>query len=334
MEKKKKKKKRKKTFHATPLSSALQREREREKREKRERERSAMEGRMSVCGRASLGQFSVARARAQSVKRLRSTDAGRTCHTHQSPEEDTFELGQQSEEKKSSGMKRRELFLASAGGLAALESVMTAEPSEAVQGLTAGRIPGLSAVDKEGFRTYARPEGKSGGHGVGWSEIPTYSFRVPEGWKEEPVSIADLGGTEIDVRFASKDEGQLAIVVAPVLRFMNVGFNADVRIEDIGPPEKVLNGFAPEILGGPVEDDDVLVQTTFTKQPLTYYVWETKKHELITATAFKNRVFIMAVKASGRQWRAAKESLHTMQKSFSVDTSSLSASVDTSSLSV
>merc|ERR1712078_392686 len=78
---------------------ATEREREREEREERERERSAMEGRMSVCGRASLGQFSVARARAQSVKRLRSTDAGRTCHTHQSPEEDTFELGQQSEEK-------------------------------------------------------------------------------------------------------------------------------------------------------------------------------------------------------------------------------------------
>ena len=34
--------------------------------------------------------------------------------------------------------------------------------------------------------------------------------------------------------------------------------------------------------------------------------WETKKHELITATAFKNWVFIMALKASGRQWRAAK----------------------------
>merc|ERR1711937_46781 len=223
-------------------------------------------------------------------------------------------------------MTRRDLFLASAGGMLALDYAVTTERSEAIQGLTAGRVPGLSAVDSEGFRRYTRPEGKSGGHGIGWSEIPQYSFRVPDGWKEEAVSIADLGGTEIDVRFVNQEEGQLAVVVAPVLRFMNVGFNADVRIEDIGPPEKILNGFAPEILGGPVEDDDELVQTTFTKQPLTYYVWETKKHELITATAFKNRVFIMAVKASGRQWRAAKESLHTMQKSFSVDTSSLSAS--------
>ena len=45
--------------------------------------------------------------------------------------------------------------------------------------------------------TYTRPEGKSGGHGVGWSEIPRYTFKVPQGWQESPVSIADLGGTEV-----------------------------------------------------------------------------------------------------------------------------------------
>jgi hypothetical protein len=60
---------------------------------------------------------------------------------------------------------------------------------------------GLSKdVDAEGFRSYRRPEGKSGGHGVGWSEIPRYSFRLPDGWEETPVSIADLGGTEVASR--------------------------------------------------------------------------------------------------------------------------------------
>ena len=116
---------------------------------------------------------------------------------------------------------------------------------------------------------------------MGWSEIPRYAFDIPDGWQETPVSIADLGGTEvrlrptlfnlhavqwyiaasvdilvctpvqaafspkalciheschvstckaccmrnvgavlqIDVRFASRDQGSLAVVVAPVLRF-------------------------------------------------------------------------------------------------------------------
>lgn len=225
--------------------------------------------------------------------------------------------------------KRRDLFVSAAGvGLLTLglDLDLNAGSAQAVQGLTAGRIPGLTPVDSEGFRTYTRPEGKSGGHGIGWSEIPTYSFRVPDGWKEEPVSIADLGGTEIDVRFTEKDQGQLAVVVAPVLRFMNVGFNADVRIEDIGSPEKVLNGFAPEILGRPVDPEDLVNEETMKKrfgpggEELTFYLWETKAHDLLSATAFKNRVFIIALRASGRQYRAAKEGLRTIQKSFVVDT--------------
>lgn len=34
-----------------------------------------------------------------------------------------------------------------------------------------------------------------------------------------PVSIADLGGTEIDLRFANSKEGRLFVIVAPVRRF-------------------------------------------------------------------------------------------------------------------
>ena len=32
----------------------------------------------------------------------------------------------------------------------------------------------------------------AGGHGVGWSEIPRYAFKVAAGWEETPVSIAGL----------------------------------------------------------------------------------------------------------------------------------------------
>ena len=56
-----------------------------------------------------------------------------------------------------------------------------------------------------------------------------------KGWAETPVSIADLGGTEIDLRFASpaSQGSSLVVIVAPVLRFLDVGFNADVRIEQV-----------------------------------------------------------------------------------------------------
>ena len=43
------------------------------------------------------------------------------------------------------------------------------------------------------------------------------------------------------------------MVVAPVLRFQDVGFNADIRIEELGPPEKLIGGFAPELFGSPLQ---------------------------------------------------------------------------------
>lgn len=67
------------------------------------------------------------------------------------------------------------------------------------------------------------------------------------------MSIADLGGTEIDLRFGNEQEGSMAIVVAPVLRFADVGFNADVRLEELGSPAKMIGGFGPELFGSPLQ---------------------------------------------------------------------------------
>lgn len=115
----------------------------------------------------------------------------------------------------------RRAVLSAALAIAAMPG--TGLPAEAVQGYTAGRLPGMGdahtmlchttvweqsltsppvsgvskATDADGYYTYTRPEGKQGGHGVGWSELPRYAFKVPPGWSEKAVSIADLGGTEV-----------------------------------------------------------------------------------------------------------------------------------------
>ena len=59
--------------------------------------------------------------------------------------------------------RRRALVsLASCVGVAALAPGALAPRADAIQGLTAGRIPGITGPDADGFFTYARPEGKSG----------------------------------------------------------------------------------------------------------------------------------------------------------------------------
>ncbi|KAK1311192.1 hypothetical protein QJS10_CPA08g00632 [Acorus calamus] len=45
-------------------------------------------------------------------------------------------------------------------------------------------------IDQPGWRTYQRPDEKSGGHGVGWSPIIPYKFKVPQDWDDERRPIA------------------------------------------------------------------------------------------------------------------------------------------------
>lgn len=214
------------------------------------------------------------------------------------------------------GISRRLTVLLGSSLFAAL--VGSPEKAMAVKQLQlAGRVPGISPPDENGIRTYHRPEAKSGGHGVGWSPMIPYSFKVPPEWEEVPVSIADLGGTEIDLRFTNQKEGNLSVVVAPVLRFADNDENA--RIEDIGPPEKVIYAFGPELIGNNIEGK---LKSAEVKEDSgrKYYQYEIESpHALVTATAAGNRLYLMTVSASGLQWKKHFPNLKMIAESFRVD---------------
>ena len=53
---------------------------------------------------------------------------------------------------------------------------------------------------------------------------------------------------------------------------------------------------------------------------LTYYRYELTQHRLLTATAYRNRVFLMALSANGRQWRKGGADLLTIRDSFRIET--------------
>lgn len=221
-------------------------------------------------------------------------------------------------EKFSGFLKRRSAIVS---GVSLISSAVLGFPREGLavvkQGLLAGRVPGLSEPDEQGWRTYRRPDEKSGGHGVGWSPIIPYIFSVPSGWEEVPVSIADLGGTEIDLRFANSKEGRLFVIVAPVLRFAD-NLGDDAKVEKIGPPEKVIAAFGPEVIGENVEGK-VLSMGVVEHSGRTYYQFELEPpHVLITATAAGNRLYLFSVTASGLQWKRHYKDLKKIADSFRV----------------
>ncbi|PNY15507.1 psbP domain-containing protein 4 chloroplastic-like [Trifolium pratense] len=162
-----------------------------------------------------------------------------------------------------------------------------------------------------------KPDEKSGGHGVGWSPIIPYTFSVPQEWEEVPVSIADLGGTELDLRFSSSKEGRLFVIVAPVLRFSDeLGDNA--TIEKIGPPDKVISAFGPEMIGENVEGK-VLSSSVAEHEGRTYYKFELEPpHIFITATAAGNRLYLFGVTGNGLQWKRHYNDLKKISDSFRV----------------
>ena len=65
---------------------------------------------------------------------------------------------------------------------------------------------------------------------------------------------------QIDLRYVNPEEGGLEVVVAPVMRFKDIDFNANVKIEDIAPPDRIISGFALEIFGAPLTVHFHLVQ--------------------------------------------------------------------------
>ena len=51
-----------------------------------------------------------------------------------------------------------------------------------------------------------------------------------------------------------------------------------MRINELGPPDRIIAGFAPELYGGPLNEGDVLEEAVVRRGGLDYYQWTIKPH--------------------------------------------------------
>ncbi|PWA49308.1 mog1/PsbP/DUF1795-like photosystem II reaction center PsbP family protein [Artemisia annua] len=109
----------------------------------------------------------------------------------------------------------------------------------------------------------------------------------------QTVSIADLGGTKIDLRFSNVSEGRISVIVAPVLRFAECNWTKRRN--------EVMNSAVKEYSGR------------------KYYQFELEPpHCLITATAAGNRLYLFSILANGLQWKRHNEELKKIADSFRI----------------
>jgi len=131
---------------------------------------------------ATQGMSTARRVAAGAPHRLRAAALPTTqSEPQQQQQHDRAQLHQQQQQHTTepSGLASvtRRAALGLVAGAAAVTAAGPQQSAWAVQGLTAGRIPGVSTEpDKEGFYLYQRPEGKSGGWVGGWVGGSWYVF--------------------------------------------------------------------------------------------------------------------------------------------------------------
>lgn len=80
---------------------------------------------------------------------------------------------------------------------------------------------------------------------------------------------------------------------------MIIDIDGEATIQQIGPPERVIDAFGPEVVGENVEGK-VLAMETAEYSGRTYYQFELESpHALITAAAAGNRLYLFNVTGSG-----------------------------------
>ena len=86
----------------------------------------------------------------------------------------------------------------------------------------------------------------------------------------------------------------MKIVLAPVLRFANVQDGENPTIEELVPITNLILGFRAEVLGQPVNEEQIKSMEKDTRNGLTHYNYEISNdaHWLISATVWKKSVLV------------------------------------------
>ena len=94
-------------------------------------------------------------------------------------------------------------------------------------------------------------------------------------------------------------------------------------IQDFLTLSSFIKGFGPELVGAPVQEEDVVNSYEDEREGLTFYNYELKNHWLISATVYQRRVYIMVLHSSSLQWRRSYAKLLKTAASFSIPPSKL-----------
>eukprot|EP00271_Cylindrocystis_brebissonii_P009448 TRINITY_DN24292_c0_g1_i1.p1 TRINITY_DN24292_c0_g1~~TRINITY_DN24292_c0_g1_i1.p1 ORF type:complete len:300 (-),score=36.39 TRINITY_DN24292_c0_g1_i1:154-1008(-) len=160
--------------------------------------------------------------------------------------------------------------------------------------------------------------------------VSPYSFFLPPSWTQARIANILSGNycqpkcaePWIEVKFEDPKQGTLLVVASPMVRLTN---KPNAKIEEIGPPEKLIAALGPFVTGDSYDPDEVVETSIRSVDGQTYYDYALETpfarsgaHNLAVATAKGSTVLLLVVSANDSQWSANKGTLRKLADSFCV----------------
>ena len=126
-----------------------------------------------------------------------------------------------------------------------------------------------------------------------------------------------------EVIFSSPLQGKVSVIISPLIKVTRL---VNPQVNEIGPPEKLIESFGPYATGDTIDvANDGVSATMQTLDGQVYYVYElytptalSGAHNVVALT-FKGGISLLCVaSANDKQWDAAQADLRSIISSFRI----------------
>lgn len=155
-----------------------------------------------------------------------------------------------------------------------------------------------------------------------------YRFALPPNFVEQKVANIQSGNycqprcdePWTEVIFEGATGGRVELIVSPLQKLTP---RKNVKVEDLGTPDQVLQRIGNYITGTYLDDDALVAATTRTQDGLTYYFYElfspyakTGAHSYTACTVKGDLAFLFVASASEKAWAKQEKTLREVVESF------------------
>ncbi|GIL59903.1 hypothetical protein Vafri_14569 [Volvox africanus] len=187
----------------------------------------------------------------------------------------------------------------------------------------------LPAYGKEDFVLFIPSASKTPALRAGTVDNTSpYRFALPPNFVEQKVANIQSGNycqprcdePWTEVIFEGAQGGRVELIVSPLQKLTS---KKNVKVEDLGTPDQLLERVGNYITGTYLDEDALVASNSRTQDGLTYYLYElnapyakTGAHSYTACTVKGDLAFLFVASATEKQWAKLEGNLRKVVESF------------------